>query len=256
MNIDKLSTSDLSYLEGFVKSCEDKGQDPEKVLAKQADKDPRGGLLAPTLAGLLPFGSTIYGAVKSPDDRVVGAAKGAIGGTLGAVGGGLAGAGLGAGLGAGVAGLLMLLAKHNPKLLISALKGVHGYKDTLALSAVAGGVGGDVMGSAVGGGVGARRAVMGKQEKQAQEQPGIVKRTISGAGKGLMAGAGIGGALGGIGQGIVTSNALSKVHDLNAHKTEALKILLMSILRGVGIGAVNGAQLGASVGGITGAVRQ
>ena len=55
VDLTKLSTADLSYLEGFVKTCVDKGLDPEAVLLKRSDHETEkivGGTAAGAAAGV------------------------------------------------------------------------------------------------------------------------------------------------------------------------------------------------------------
>lgn len=86
IDIKKLSNNDLSYIEGFIKQCSDKGVDPEPMLAK--------------LAGEEPTEDKPESKAKSTVKRVAGGAGkgalagGAIGAGLGAVGGAVAKAGI------------------------------------------------------------------------------------------------------------------------------------------------------------------
>jgi|LakMenEpi03Aug12_release.lakeMendotaPanAssembly.Ray.scaffolds.fasta_scaffold367788_3 hypothetical protein len=87
IDIKKLSNNDLAYIEGFIKTCADKGVDPEPMLAKLAGEEP-------------PAEDKPASKAKSTVKRVAGGAGkgalagGAIGAGLGAVGGAVAKAGI------------------------------------------------------------------------------------------------------------------------------------------------------------------
>lgn len=135
-----------AYSQGFVKACQDRGVDttvPSRV----------GSYVSNILPGV---GPAIYGAVKKPGNRMVGAAQGLggefVGTSIGAIGGGTAGMATGA-AGMGLAYAAALIARK-PELAAK-------IKSKMPRGVSLGGGVGSVAGGLAGGGEGVYRTVNG-----------------------------------------------------------------------------------------------
>jgi hypothetical protein len=225
MDITKLSNADLAYLEGFIKSCADKGVDPEVLLEKMS------GIGSAVKA----VGKTVGKHVRRAGELLTGSR----------------------------AKKLEDYAKHRESLGGESSRKAQNVYGPMAVAERAKSFKTRV-GTAAGAGLaataGGAAAVdhMNKKSETGEEQPaerGVdkvkkgVKNVAGGAGKGALAGAGIGAGLGAINGATLTGANIARSPKSMA-LAQKLKMLITDTAAGAGLGAIGGAGVGAFTGGV------